>query len=86
LVEYEELNAKKSLSDSEKRAEHRAQQREEQAKRIALKAMREKAAKLSKQVSCMNIKSSEIITKVEAIDKQNQDTNNFLILQDTLKA
>jgi cell division protein FtsB len=86
LVEYEALNAKKSLSDSEKIAEHRAQQREEQAKRTALKAMKEKAAKLRKQVSCMNIKSSEIITKVEAIEKQNQDTNNFLILQDTHKS
>mgnify|MGYP003676427073 CR=1 FL=1 len=86
LVEYEALNAKKSLSDSEKIAEHRAQQREEQAKRIALKAMKEKAAKLRKQLSCMNIKSSEIITKVEAIEKQNQDTNNFLILQDTHKS
>ena len=86
LVEYEALNAKKELSESEKIAEHRAQQREEQAKRIALVSMNEKADKLRKQFACMNIKSSQIITKIEAIEKQNQDTNNFLILQDTHKA
>ena len=43
-------------------------------------------AKLEKHNSCISAKRSELLSDIEAVDNQNNETNNSLIINDTYSA
>ena len=69
------------------RRERQAAAEEARREREALQSKLEaEVAKLDKHNACISAKRSELLSDIEAVDNQNNETNNSLIINDTYSA
>ena len=71
-------------------AARRERQEAAEAERLELESLQSKLeaelAKLEEHSACISSKTSQLLSEIETIDKQNNDTNNSLIINDTYSA
>tara|TARA_R110000744_G_scaffold22397_2_gene57366 strand:- start:34 stop:963 length:930 start_codon:yes stop_codon:yes gene_type:complete len=95
LVETEKLEAQAAAEEAQAAAEEAQAAAEEaqataEAERIERQRVQSELetelAKLEKHNSCISAKRSELLSDIEAVDIQNNETNNSLIINDTYSA
>ena len=88
LVETEKLEAQAAAEEAQAAAEEA--QATAEAERIERQRVQSELetelAKLEKHNSCISAKRSELLSDIEAVDIQNNETNNSLIINDTYSA
>lgn len=78
-----ELRAAAQAERRERQAAAEEARREREALQSKLEA---EVAKLDKHHACISAKRSELLSEIEAVDNQNNETNNSLIINDTYSA
>ena len=90
LSDREKLLATKAAEEAARREREATAEAAAEAERIERQKLQSKLetelAELEKHNACILAKRSELLSEIEAVDNQNNETNNSLIINDTYSA